>query len=77
MPRAKPSRVEDPWKRPKVRAALKRADAGLRQVEQTTVFINQLPDPFERHLSWKYFLACRFDGHPFEFTHEGLRPVQQ
>ena len=65
------------WRTPSVLAALARAEKGLREVEQATVFINQLPGEAERRLSWKYFLACRFDRHPFQFTHEGLRPVQK
>jgi hypothetical protein len=62
------------WDSPVVVAAIKRGEAGLREVERVTVFINQLPDFFERRLSWKYYLACRFAGVPFAYTSTGIRP---
>jgi hypothetical protein len=62
------------WDSPVVVAAIKRGEAGLREVERVTVFINQLPDSFERGLSWKYYLACRFAGVAFAYTSDGIRP---
>lgn len=63
------------WHTPRVLSALAKAAEGLREVETVTNHINLLPDPAERRLSWKYYFACRFAGHPWRFTSEGLRPV--
>jgi hypothetical protein len=65
------------WDSPVVREAIRKGDRALLEVRRVSIFIGQhhRRDPWGARLSWKYYFACRFDRHPYQFTSDGLRPV--